>query len=335
MSLSLQLSGFADETSESKAIGEQLAAMAAIGLRRYSLRFLDLGHAGGEPGIKNAMQLTKKEITLVKRLHAEFDMEVASLGSPIGKVKLLDIDDGTGNKYIPFKKYLKKDVATACRLANAFETKLVRGFSFYHPKGKKPEDYLTQVVDQLGEIAEACAKEGLLFGLEVEANLVGQSGKILKKIHNQVKHPALVLIFDAANLLCQGYSVDETYEEYLAMKPGLGWLHIKDYRPLKTATRGGHIDEASLSDFKPVSHGSGIHERVLQDLRDSAPTINRRMKKLGLPGLLLDLEPHVRGGGQFGGYSGADGMGIAARALCGLLDYLGLEADLRGPKDLA
>ena len=47
------------------------------------------------------------------------------------------------------------------------------------------------------------------------------------------------------------------------------------------------------------------------------------MKKLGLPGLLLDLEPHVRGGGQFGGYSGADGMGIAARALVGLLDYLG------------
>ena len=249
MSLSLQLSGFADETSESKAIGEQLAAMSAIGLRRYSLRFLDLGKAGGEPGIKNAMQLTKKEITLVKKLHAEFGMEVASLGSPIGKVKLLDIDDGTANKYIPFKKYLKKDVATACRLANAFGTKLVRGFSFYHPKGKNPEDYLTQVVDQLGEIADACAKEGLLFGLEVEANLVGQSGKILKKIHSKVKHPALVLIYDAANLLCQGYSSDETYEEYLAMKAGLGWIHIKDYRPVKTTTRGGHIDEASLSDF--------------------------------------------------------------------------------------
>ncbi len=335
MSLSIQLSGFADESSSSKAIGEQLSAMAAIGLRRYSLRFLDLGKAGGEPGVKNAMQLTRKEITLVKKLHAEYGMEVASLGSPIGKVKLLDIDDGTSNPYIPFKKYLKKEVATACRLATAFETKLVRGFSFYHPKEKEPKAYLSQVVDQLGEIAEACAKEGLLFGLEVEANLVGQSGKLLKEIHRQVKHPALVLIYDAANLLCQGYSPDETYEEYLAMKAGLGWIHIKDYRPIQSAQRGGHVDEESLSDFQPVTHGSGVYERVLRDLKESAPAINRRMKKLGLPGLLLDLEPHVRGGGQFGGYSGPDGMGIATRAMCGLLDYLDLPYDLRGYGDLA
>ena len=39
------------------------------------------------------------------------------------------------------------------------------------------------------------------------------------------------------------------------------------------------------------------------------------MKSRGVPGVFLDLEPHVKGGGQFGGFSGPDGFGVALRAL--------------------
>ena len=86
------------------------------------------------------------------------------------------------------------------------------------------------MVDQLGQIAETCHRSDLTFGLEIEANLVGQTGQLLAEIHRQVNHPAMVLIFDAANIVVQGYSADEVFEQYLAMKPGLGWMHIKDYR---------------------------------------------------------------------------------------------------------
>lgn len=323
------LSGFADETSSSKLAGEQLAAMAALGLRRYTLRFVDLGG-----GVKNAMDLTKAEVRKLVKLNEAFGLEVATLGSPIGKVKLLDVEDGTANKYVPFKTYLKQDVAKACDLSNALGTKLVRGFSFYHPKGQEPEEHLPRVIEQLGQIAEACDDAGLLFGLEVEANLVGQTGKLLQTIHRKVNHPALVLIYDVGNLITQGYSPDECFAEYEAMKKGLGWIHIKDYKPLRTETRGGYVDEEALADYRPVSHGSGVYERVLRDLAVSGGPVLKRMKKAGLPGVLLDLEPHVRGGGQFGGYSGADGMGVSLRALCDLLDYLGLEYDLKGAADL-
>ncbi|TWT96139.1 Xylose isomerase-like TIM barrel [Botrimarina colliarenosi] len=324
------LSGFADEASATKLIGEELAAMAAIGLRRCSLRFVDLGD-----GVKNAMALTKKEVKQVRQRLDDFGLEVATLGSPIGKVKLLDVEDGTSNQYIPFPKYLKQDVAKACDIAAGVGTKLVRGFSYYHPKGTEPGDHLAQVVDQLGQITEACAAADLVFGLEVEANLVGQTGQLLQQIHKQVNHPAMVLIYDAGNLLAQGYSPDESFAEYEAMKAGLGWIHVKDYRPMKSAARGGHIDEDALKDFCPVSRGSGVYERVLRDLAETAggPML-KRMKKIGLPGVLLDLEPHVRGGGQFGGYSGADGMGIALRSLCDLIDYLGLSHDLKTADDL-
>ena len=52
--------------------------------------------------------------------------------------------------------------------------------------------------------------------------------------------------------------------------------------------------------------------------------IEKRMKKLGAPGVIFDLEPHVKGGGQFGGFSGPDGFGVALRSLCRVLDYVGI-----------
>ena len=219
------LSAFADEAANHKTAVEQFCALAALGLQYYSIRFIDVGG-----GVKNVMQLSKAEITKIRHLEDEYGMNVATIGSPIGKVKLRDIDDGTANAYVPFKRYLSRDVKKACDLAHAFETKLIRGFSFYHPKGTDPNDHLPQVVDQLGQIAEVCHRSDLTFGLEIEANLVGQTGQLMAEVYRQVNHPAMVLIFDAANILCQGFTPTELFEQYVAMRPGIGWMHIKDYR---------------------------------------------------------------------------------------------------------
>ena len=124
-------------------------------------------------------------------------------------------------------------------MAHAFEAKLIRGFSFYPPKDADPWDFVPQAVDQLGAIAEVCHRADLTFGLEIEANLVGRTGQILAEIHRQVNHPDMVLIFDAANVLVQGFSTAETYEQYRAMRPGLGWLHIKNYHVPEQPSDGG------------------------------------------------------------------------------------------------
>ena len=318
------LSGFGDEAANEKLAVQQFAAFAALGLKYYSIRFIDVGE-----GIKNVMQLTPAELKKVKHMQTEYGLSVATIGSPIGKVKLLDVDDGTTNRYVPFKQYLAKEVKHACHVANELGTKLIRGFAFYHPLNTKPEDHLPQVVDQLGQIAEACDKEGLTFGLEVEANLVGQTGKLLAEIHRKTKHPALVTIFDGANLVCQGMTPDEVFAEYVAMKPGLGWVHIKDYRHPSAAGRITHVDEASLKNFVPADMGDTGHEAILRDLASELPRIEKRMRKRGAPGVIFDLEPHVKGGGQFGGFSGPDGFGVALRGLCRTLDYVGIEYDLR------
>ncbi len=323
------LTGFADECSNEKTMTEQFATFAALGLQYYSIRFVNLGG-----GVKNVMKLTSDEIQQVRELQNNYGLNVSSIGSPIGKVKLLDIDDGTKNVYVPFNEYLENDVNKVCDLAHQFETKLIRGFSFYHPCGDNPEKYLPQVVDQLGKIAEKCHRSDLTFGLEVEANLVGQNGYILAEIFRQVNHPAMLLIFDAANLIVQGYTTAEIFSQYEAMKPGLGWLHIKDYVKSLQDVPGGHFDEDVMAGFVPSDQGYAGHELILRDFAKIAPSLTEKLKGRGIPGVFLDLEPHVKGGGQFGGFSGCDGLGVALRSLCRVLDYAGLGYHLRDFDDI-
>ena len=97
------LSAFADEAANQKTAVQQFSALAALGLQYYSIRFID---AGG--GIKNVMKLTLKEIQHIRHLEDEYGLNVASLGSPIGKVKLVDEEDGTKNAYVPSRNISKR-----------------------------------------------------------------------------------------------------------------------------------------------------------------------------------------------------------------------------------
>jgi hypothetical protein len=106
------LSGFADEAANQKTVVQQFAAFAALGLQYYSIRFIDIGS-----GVKNVTQLTVSEIQKVRHLENEYGLNVSSIGSPIGKIKLSDVEDGTKNAYVPFKKYLENDVKKACDIA--------------------------------------------------------------------------------------------------------------------------------------------------------------------------------------------------------------------------
>jgi sugar phosphate isomerase/epimerase len=327
------LSGFTDEAASQKTIDQQFSVAAAAGLSHFALRFIDAGN-----GIKNVSQLSDSEVAVVRGKMAEFGLRISSIGSPIGKVKLFEFDDGSTNRSIEPATYLREDVARVCELADAFEVKLVRGFSFYPPRGANPEEFLDQAIERLTEIVLACDRRGLTFGLEVEANLVGCTGNLLSEIHRQIDHPALVLVFDGANLSVQGLSAEQIFEQYLAMKPGLGWLHVKDYRNPVSAARAiagatprvhPTVDEDRLTHFVPVGLGDSAYAKVFSDLAAFLPTLHERMARRGAEGVVLELEPHLKAGGQFGGFSGADGFGVALRALTDLLEQTGIGYRLR------
>ncbi|MEX1230296.1 MAG: TIM barrel protein [Planctomycetaceae bacterium] len=325
------LSAFADEAANTKSVVEQMAAMSALGLRYYSPRFLDIT---GEGKVQHVVDLNKADTNALKKRHAEYGMSVTSIGSRIGKVKLKDSDDGSHNKFVPFKKYRDNDVAQTISQAVALETKLVRGFSFYHPKGEKPQPYIAQAVEQIGKITEKCAAAGIVYGLEIEPNLVGETGPLLAELAKKVNHPNLVLVYDGGNVAAQNKNRLQVLEEFKACVKYVGWVHIKDYTIDKTLEWTGVVDEERLKNFVPADVGDAGHELFLRELRAHIPRIEKQMKKLGAPGVFLEAEPHLKGGGQFGGFSGPDGMGVAVRALCRVLDYVDIGYRLRDFDDI-
>ena len=328
---SIVLSAFADEAANSKTAIEQLSVLAALGLKYYSPRFVDVN---GTKQVKHVTELDDNELARLKLLNGDYGMRIASIGSRLGKVKLLDVDDGSHNRFVTDKKYRETDVAMTIRAAHVLDAKLIRGFSFYHPKGHAPDDYVQQAADRLGPIVDTCAQAGLVFGLEVEANLVGQNGRMLAALAKAVGHENLVCIFDGGNISSQNLSPLDCLAEYRAMRDHLGWIHIKDYHVDPGLKWTGVVDEERLKNFVPCDVGDSGHELILRDLKNYLPQLNERMKRLGAPGVFLELEPHLKGGGQFGGFSGPDGMGVAVRSLTRMLDYLLIDYHLRDFEDV-
>ena len=318
------LSAFADEAANSKSVVEQFAVLAALGLEYYSPRLLNVT---GE--VKNIMKLDKAELKTVRTLQDDYGLKVTSIGSPIGKVKLLDVDDGSHNRYVPFDKYLREDVATAIERAQALDARMIRGFSFYHPRGTDPAPHVAQAADQIAAIADRLGKANLVYALEVEANLIGQNGRLMAELARRANRPNLVCIYDGGNLSSQNFDAVRCLREFQAMRKYLGYLHIKDYRIDETLEWTGVVDEERLKNFVPPDRGDTGHEAIFRDLRENFAAVERRMKKAGLPGVFLELEPHLKGGGQFGGFSGPDGLGVSCRSLCRLLDYVGIDYHLR------
>lgn len=325
------LSAFADESANRKTALEQFSALAAVGLKFYSPRFIDVNSTGQ---VKHVVDLDKNELKTLATLQNEYGLNVTSIGSRIGKIKLKDVNDGSHNKFVPFNEYLKGEVARSIEAGVALGTKLLRGFSFYHPRGSKPEEHITQAADQIGKIADKCASAGLVYGLEIEPNLIGETGPLLAKIAKTLKHPNMVLIYDGGNIAAQNKNRLQCYSEFLDMLPYLGWMHIKDYAIDSTLQWTGVVDEERLKNFVPANVGDAGHELTLRELREHLPKILKRLTRLGVPGFFLEVEPHLKGGGQFGGFSGPDGMGVAVRALCSVLDYVGIDYRLRDFSDI-
>ena len=75
------------------------------------------------------------------------------------------------------------------------------------------------------------------------------------------------------------------------MKPGIGWMHIKDYRHPQTIEKNSQVNEDILKNFVPADLGQAAHEAILRDFRDALPKLSAKLKRRGIPGVFLDLEP--------------------------------------------
>ncbi|WP_110932069.1 sugar phosphate isomerase/epimerase family protein [Paenibacillus bouchesdurhonensis] len=237
------ISGFADEIDAD--FRTQLRGLNSLGIE-----FIEIRGVNG----KNISVLSGEEVAEVKNTLHHYGIKVSSIGSPIGKINILD----------DFGPHL--DMAKRIfEIANTLNSPFVRIFSFYMPEGSDPALYRNEVIDRIGAILEAAEGSGLTILHENEKDIYGDSPERCLDLMQTCRSTHFASAFDPANFVQCGCEVYPAAFELL--EPYIRYVHIKDARG-----DGSNV---------PAGMGDGRIKEVL-----------RSLKARGYDGF-LSLEPHL------------------------------------------
>lgn len=240
------LSAFADEYS--RDVDVQIQMLRENGFTHIEPRFI---------GDRNIADLSAEEARLLKEKLG--DMQVSSIGSPLGKIDLLD----------DFEAHLEL-TKRVCETARILGTDNVRAFSFYFKEyekaGKGRQECRSEVIEKLGRMIDAAKEQGVVLCHENEAEIYGESPDdcldLLQTFGGDLK-----CVFDMGNFVLGGFRpYPDAYEK---LKDYIRYFHIKD------ALYEGAV--------VPPGCGAGEIERILK----------RHFLETGRD-VLITLEPHLQ-----------------------------------------
>jgi sugar phosphate isomerase/epimerase len=270
------LSGFVDEISPD--FTEQCRVAAGLGLKYVELR---------SAWDVNILDLKPEQLAAMKETLASHDLQVSSIGSPIGKIF---IDE-------PFPPHLDRMRHTA-DIAHFFDAPYVRIFSFFLRPGADPAHHRDEVIDRMRALARVAEDADLILLHENEKEIYGDVPSRCLDIVRSVGSPHLRLAWDPANFVQVG--VQPYTDGYAILRPHLEYVQIKD---------------ALAADGTVVTAGKGDGE--------VARTI-RALRHDGFDGF-FSLEPHLSTGSATGGFSGPDLFRRAWQDFTDMLKAEGIE----------
>lgn len=270
----IRLAAFADEIAAD--IDTQIAVCKQHEVMYFEMRSVDK---------VNVIDLSDDQRKEIKQKLADNGMGVASIGSPIGKVK---IDQ-------PWSEHVEK-FKRAIDAAVYFDAPFIRVFSYYPPEGGDILQQRDEVIRRMSEKADMLSGVSATMVHENEKGIYGEKGKECLDIMQSVNSPKLQTAFDFANFVQAGE------------KPIDNWPLLKSY------TAHIHIKDALMGSGKvvPAGHGDGQIEEILKDAGAS-----------GYSGF-LSLEPHLRVAGHSHGETGPELFQTAADALKAVCAKVGI-----------
>ena len=270
------LSGFVDEISPD--FTEQCQVASALGLTHTELR---------SAWDVNILDLGPEQLAAMKETLAAHDLQVSSIGSPIGKIF---IDE-------PFAAHLER-MKHAAEVAQFFDAPYVRIFSFFLRPGAIPADHRGEVIDRMRALARVAEEADVILLHENEKEIYGDVPERCLDIVRSVGSPHLRLAWDPANFVQVG--VRPYTDGYAMLRPHVEYIQIKD---------------AHAADGTVVTAGNGDGE--------VAATM-RALRHDGFDGF-FSLEPHLSTRSATGGFSGPDLFRQAWKAFTDLLNAEGIE----------
>lgn len=212
------LCAFADEAGP--ALTDQISALKENQIPMIELRNADR---------KNITRFSLEEARVLKSRLDENRIQVWSIGSPLGKIKVTD-------DFAPHLDVFKHTL----ELAGLLGARCIRLFSFY--TDGENEACRDEVMLRLSRFCEAAQGSDIVLCHENEKGIYGDHAGRCLDIHRQL--PDLKAVFDPANFIQCG---QDTIQAWDLLAPYVYYLHIKDATPegkVVPAGKGiGHVPE--------------------------------------------------------------------------------------------
>ena len=261
------LTGFADEAGWE--LSTQIKATKELGWKYIESRGINK---------KNLATLTDEEFDAVCQQLADAGVEINCYGSAVAnwaKDPRKDED---------FQKS-KEELLAAIPRMHKLGIKIIRAMSFATPEDVEPDNPgLEKVIfAKVNELVKICENEGIIYGHENCMNYGGLSHLHTLKLLDNVKSPALKLIYDTGNPVFNyrrigqaPYALQSSWEFYKNVREFITYVHIKDGTALPSAD-----GKRPPCEFCYAGDGAGDVRAIVIDLL-----------KTGYDGG-FSIEPHV------------------------------------------
>lgn len=238
------LSAFSDEAGSS--LDTQMET-----LKKNRLSYMEI--RGVEE--RNISDLSLDEVKEVKKRLDQNGIKVSAIGSPIGKISVLD----------DFEDHLEL-FGHVLDIAGILQSRYIRMFSFFIPEGEDPGKYREVVIERWKAFIEKAKGRNIILLHENEKDIYGDTADRCLDLLDTLKCDYLRLTFDPANFVqCD----EEVYPRaYNKLKDHIEYMHIKD-----AIFESGEV--------VPAGYGDGRLEELVSEL-----------KVKGYKGF-MSLEPHL------------------------------------------
>jgi sugar phosphate isomerase/epimerase len=202
----MKLAVFTDEVSQDLDTAVKLAV-------RYQLEGVELRTIWNKP----IQHLNAADVDRVRKTLGEHGLAVAAIASPVFKCEL--DDEPAHREHLEF-------VRNCCKLANAFDTKIVRVFTFWK---RGPSAPVWEKVKSKFRPAIPIARDaGVTLAIENEASTYCATADETARMARELDSPNVRVVWDPCNEVYADDGVTPFPEAYQSVKDLIVHVHAKD-----------------------------------------------------------------------------------------------------------
>lgn len=201
-----KISGFSDEIE--KSVDVQFEVLNKLNIKYFEVRGVDG---------KNISTLTDEEVLILKSKMEQYGIQVSSIGSPIGKIK---IEEDFAPHFEVFKHVVN--------IAKTLGTKYIRMFSFYHEGGDEwTAEEREEVLARLRQMISYAKEQNVILLHENEKGIYGDTADRCIDVMKELGCEHFRAVFDPANFVQCGQDTKYAFDN---LKEYVEYMHIKDAR---------------------------------------------------------------------------------------------------------